>query len=348
MAAAPTYSFVIPVFNEEETLETLYHRLRGVMARMDGEAEVILVDDGSKDRSYPAMLRLHQLDPRFKVVHLSRNFGHQLAITAGIDLAAGQAVIVMDSDLQDPPEVVLEMAERWRDGYEVVYGVREDRSTDGWFKRTTASGFYRLIRRLTDVEIPMDVGDFRLIDRRAVEAFKGMREGSRFVRGMFGWMGFRQVGVPYSRAERHAGTTKYPLRKMLRLAGDGVVGFSRTPLRMALDVGFFFSLSAIVGGAVAIFLRLFGIYTVPGWASVVFVVCLLGGIQLALMGVMGEYIGRTYLEVMHRPLYVVSELHGVPVPLDPVPRSLIAQQRTVPAILGMDPHDLRDRTASGS
>ena len=205
---APTYSIVVPVHNEQSTLPALYERLTQLLGRLDGETEVLLVDDGSTDLSYPVMVELHRRDSRFRVVHLSRNFGHQVAITAGIDLARGQAVAVMDADLQDPPEVILDMAAKWREGYEVVYGVRQDRTSDSWFKRTTASLFYRTLRRLTDVEIPTDVGDFRLIDRRAVEAFKGMREGSRFVRGMFGWMGFRQIGVPYKRAERCAGETK--------------------------------------------------------------------------------------------------------------------------------------------
>jgi dolichol-phosphate mannosyltransferase len=240
----------------------------------------------------------------------------------------------MDADLQDPPELILEMASKWREGYEVVYGVRQDRTTDGWFKRTTASLFYRTLRRLTDVDIPPDVGDFRLIDRRAVEAFKGMREGSRFVRGMFGWMGFRQIGVPYKRVERSAGETKYPMRKMLRLATDGMVGFSRVPLRLALNAGFLCSGLALIGGTLALILRFAGIYTVPGWASVVFVVSLLGGMQLAVMGMMGEYIGRTYEETMRRPLYIVSDLHGVAVPLEATSRSVIAQPRTVATVLG--------------
>jgi glycosyltransferase involved in cell wall biosynthesis len=346
--ANPTYSFVIPVYNEEPTLPVLYERMCGLLARLDGDAEVILVDDGSRDCSYPIMIELHARDPRFKVVHLSRNFGHQLAITAGIDLAEGRAVVVMDADLQDPPEVVLEMSALWRQGYEVVYGVREDRTSDSWSKRVTASVFYRTLRRLTDVDIPMDVGDFRLIDRRAVEALKGMREGSRFVRGMFGWMGFRQIGVPYKRAVRHAGDTKYPFRKMVKLAVDGMVGFSRVPLRLALNIGFLFSALAILGGGLALVSKVFGIYTVPGWASVIFVVCLLGGLQLAVMGMMGEYIGRTYEEAMHRPLYIVSDLHGVRASLESVPRSLIAQPRTVASILGDDTIDLRPDVARNS
>ena len=341
---APTYSIVVPVHNEESTLPALYERLTQLLGRLDGETEVLLVDDGSTDLSYPLMMELHRRDSRFRVVHLSRNFGHQVAITAGIDLAQGQAVAVMDADLQDPPELILDMATKWREGYEVVYGVRQDRGTDTWFKRTSASIFYRTLRRLSDVEIPMDVGDFRLIDRRAVEAFKGMREGSRFVRGMFGWMGFRQIGVPYKRAERCAGETKYPTKKMLKLAIDGMVGFSRVPLRLALNIGFLFSVLALLGGTVAIGLRVAGIYTVPGWASVVFVVSLLGGLQLAVMGMMGEYIGRTYEETMRRPLYIISDLHGVTVPLEGANRAVVAQPRTVATLLG--DIELRDTVRS--
>ena len=305
------YSIVVPVHNEELTLPHLHCRLAGLLERLDGEGEVLLVDDGSRDRSYVMMKSIHRLDPRFKVVHLSRNFGHQVAITAGMDLAEGDAVVVMDADLQDPPEVVLEMARLWREGYEVVYGVRQDRTSDSWFKRKSASAFYRLLRRLTDVDIPAEVGDFRLVDRRALDAFKEMEEGSRFVRGMFSWMGFRQIGVPYARAPRHAGETKYPLRKMLYLAVDGVVGFSRVPLRMALNAGLAAAALAVFGGMAALLLRLLGVFVVPGWASVIFVVCFLGGVQLAVLGVMGEYIGRTYEEVICRPLYIVDALHGV-------------------------------------
>ncbi len=236
-SARVTYSFVIPVHNEQAVLPALRERLVQALALLDGDAEVIFVDDGSTDLSWTAVTAFHAQDHRFKGVRLSRNFGHQVAITAGMDLAAGQAVVVMDADLQDPPEVVLEMAARWRDGYEVVYGLREDRSTDSRFKRTTARAFYRILGRLTDVDIPEDVGDFRLIDRRALEAFLSMREGSRFVRGMFAWIGFRQVGVPYRRDARYAGETKYPIKKMVRLAGDGVIGFSRVPLRIALKLG---------------------------------------------------------------------------------------------------------------
>ena len=344
-----TYSFVIPVFNEEATLRALHARMSGLLERLDGDAEVLLIDDGSRDDTYRMLIELNGRDPRFKVVQLSRNFGHQLAITAGLDLAEGDAVIVMDADLQDPPEVVPTMIAKWREGYDVVYGVRDDRSSDGWFKRVSAETFYRALRRLTDIDVPFNAGDFRLIDRRAVEAFKQMREGSRFVRGMFAWMGLKQVGVPYQRSERYAGTTKYPFRKMLRLATDGVVGFSRVPLRLALKIGFLCSALAFVGGATAMTLKLTDLYTVPGWASVVCIVCFLGGLQLGVLGVMGEYLGRIYEDVMHRPLYIVRGLHGVVPVLEGAPRAVMAAPRTVPALLGSmplldvrQPVDLRD------
>ena len=236
--AEPEYSLVIPIFNEEDTVPELVTRLTGVLERLDGDAEVILVDDGSSDASYERMQAAHDADPRFKLLRLSRNFGHQIAVTAGLDVAAGNAVIVMDADLQDPPEVALDLAARWRDGYDVVYAVREEREGDTAFKRATASGFYRLFRRMSDVDVPLDVGDFRLVDRRALDAFRSMRESNRYVRGMFSWIGFRQVGVPFRREERYAGETKYPLRKMLKFATDGIVSFSAYPLRLALKVGF--------------------------------------------------------------------------------------------------------------
>jgi dolichol-phosphate mannosyltransferase len=283
---------------------------------------------------------LHSADPRFKGLRLSRNFGHQVAITAGMDLAVGEATVVMDADLQDPPEVVLEMAQRWREGYEVVYGIREDRSTDSWFKRSSASLFYAILDRLTDVEIPRDVGDFRLIDRRAVEAFKSMREGDRFVRGMYSWIGFRQIGVPYQRAERHAGETKYPLKKMLRLAADGMIGFSRVPLKIALNLGALFAVLALLGGMAVVGLKMFG-GTVPGWTSLLVAICFLGGLQLAVLGVIGAYLGRTYEETLGRPLYIVSQLRGIGFPIAPPARSVIAEPATVATLLGKTV-DIRD------
>lgn len=327
----PTYSLVIPVFNEAEGLMVLFDRLEALLGSLDAPAEVLLVDDGSDDGSFEIICDLHERDPRFKVIRLSRNFGHQTAITAGMDLALGDAIVVMDADLQDPPEVVLEMAERWREGYEVVYGVRNDRSIDTRFKRTTAEWFYRGLNRLTEVEIPRDVGDFRLIDRRALGAVLAMREGSRFVRGMVASVGFRQIGVPYRRDARFAGETKYPLRKMIRLATDGVVGFSRVPLRIALQLGFIVAGLSIAGGCFALIMKLVGLFTVPGWSSLLFAICLLGGIQLVVLGVIGEYLGRTYEESLDRPIYIVSDLAGIPVSAPTRSRrSIIAPPRRQP------------------
>lgn len=331
---SPTYSLVIPVHNEEETLPELRRRLLPVLDRLDGPAEVLLVDDGSTDRSWPMMLQLHGEDSRFKGIQLSRNFGHQVAITAGMDLAQGEAVVVLDADLQDPPEVILEMAEKWRLGYEIVYGIRDDRTTDSWFKRTTADVFYRGLNRLSDVEIPKHVGDFRLIDQRAVEAFRSMREGARFVRGMYSWVGFRQIGVTYRREARHAGETKYPVKKMMRLAGDAVLGFSRAPLILAMKLGALTACVSIAGAFVALLVKAFGWFAVPGWTSILFAVCLIGGVQLSFLGIIGQYVGRTYEESMNRPLYIVSHLLGARAPLSTPGRAVIAEPASVATILG--------------
>jgi polyisoprenyl-phosphate glycosyltransferase len=307
--AKPVYSIVIPVYNEEESLPELYLQLTALIDRLDGEAEVLLIDDGSSDDSCSIMVKISNHDPRFKVLELSRNFGHQIAITAGMDASSGQAVIIMDADLQDPPEVVLEMAAKWRDGYDVVYGVREERENETWFKRVTAALFYRLLRKLTDLNIPVDVGDFRLVDRKALDAFRSLREHNRYIRGMFSWIGFKQTGVRYRRLGRFAGTTKYPFKKMLKLALDGVLSFSVIPLRLALHFGLLMSALSFVAGLWALGARLWGtVY--PGWTSVVLLVTFLGGIQLALFGVLGEYIGRIYDEVRNRPIYLVRNAHG--------------------------------------
>ena len=306
----PEYSLVVPIFNEEQTLSELVRRLRLLLDRLDASAEVVLVDDGSSDRSYDLMLAAREADSRFKVLRLSRNFGHQIAITAGMDVAAGNAVIVMDADLQDPPEVVLEMAARWREGFDIIYGVREARPGETHFKKTTASAFYRLLRRISNIDVPLDVGDFRLVDRRALEAFKAMRETNRYVRGMFSWIGFRQVGVSFQRDERFAGDTKYHLTKMLKFATDGVVSFSAAPLRLALNLGFIVSALSFVLGLVAVVFKLAGLYSIPGLASIAVFVAFLGGMQLLVLGLMGEYIARIHDEVKDRPLYIVRDTHG--------------------------------------
>jgi len=305
------FSFVVPVFNEQETLPELQARLAAVMDSLDGPCEAIVVDDGSSDGTYPMLLRIHGDDPRFKVVRLTRNFGHQVAITAGLDLASGEAVIIMDGDLQDPPEVAGELIARWQEGYEIVYGVRQDRSVESRWKRALGAAYYRVLRALTDIEIPVDTGDFRLVDRKALSAFQTLREQHRYVRGMFAWVGFSQIGVPYIREKRHAGETKYPLRKQLRLAGDGVVSFSNTPLRVALFAGFVVSCAAFVFGAVAIGLKLFGYQGLsPGWTSLVVIVSFLAGIQLLVLGTLGLYVASISDEVKRRPLYLVRDAYG--------------------------------------
>jgi len=308
--ARPRYSVVIPVYDEAEILPQLYERLRTVLDELDGDWELILVDDGSRDGSYALMVELHGRDPRVRVLRFSRNFGHQIALTAGLDRALGEAVITMDGDLQHPPETIPELVGRWREGNEIVYGVMSARAGETWFKRVTSNAFYRLLRRLTDVEMPAAAGDFRLIDRKALDAFRALRESNRYVRGMFSWIGFRQTGVPYVCAERPGGRSKYTPRRMLKLASDAIVGFSTLPLRLALNLGFVVSALSIVFGLSALATKLAGGFAVPGWASIMILVGLVGGIQLIVIGVIGEYIGRIYDEVKQRPLYFVSASHG--------------------------------------
>jgi polyisoprenyl-phosphate glycosyltransferase len=323
----PTYSLVVPAYNEEGVIVELAMRLGELMDSLDAEAEAILVDDGSSDRTYELMLEIARSDSRFKLVRLSRNFGHQIALTAGVDLTAGDAVIILDADLQDPPEVVHELAARWREGYDVVYAIRDMREGETWFKRATAAWFYRAFNRISEVKVPLDVGDFRLVDRRVLDVFGRMRESNRFVRGMFSWIGLRQTGVLYKREERYAGETKYPLRKMLRFAVTGLISFSPAPLRFALRVGFIVSLVSFALGLWSVFVKLTGLYAVPGWTSIVVVVTFIGGIQLIVLGVIGEYTGDIHAEVKNRPLYVVGELENfTSVPELPV-RALVARRR---------------------
>jgi polyisoprenyl-phosphate glycosyltransferase len=304
------YSIVIPIYNEEESFGVLVARLREVMAQLDGPAEVVLVDDGSVDRSFELMVAVNAADPRFKVLQLSRNFGHQIAITAGMDVAAGDAVIVMDADLQDPPEVILQMAARWQEGFEVVYAVRERREGESLFKRKTATVFYGLQRRLAEIDQPVEVGDFRLVDRRALDAFLQMRERNRYVRGMFSWVGFRQAEVRYSRGARAAGESKYPLRKMVRLALDGFIGFSTAPLRFALSLGLFMAVASVAYGVVVVALKLAGVANTPGYASLLVTITFLSGVQLTVIGMVGQYVARIYDEARARPLYLVREARG--------------------------------------
>jgi polyisoprenyl-phosphate glycosyltransferase len=308
------YSIVIPIYNEEETFPELIKRVSEVIDLLDGPAEVVLVDDGSRDSSYQLMVEASLRDPRFKVVQLSRNFGHQLAITAGMDASSGQAVIVMDADLQDPPHVILEMAAKWQEGYEVVQAVRERRDGETIFKKTTATVFYNLLRRIAEIEQPVDVGDFRLVDRKALDAFLQMRESNRYIRGMFSWIGFRQTAVPYTRAPRHLGRSKYPLRKMLRFASDGIIGFSTAPLRLALGAGLLLATASVCYGLVAIALKLAGLPYVPGYASLLVTITFLSGVQLIMLGMVGQYVARIYDEARGRPLYLVRDARGFTAP----------------------------------
>ncbi|MFQ5595546.1 MAG: glycosyltransferase family 2 protein [Anaerolineae bacterium] len=306
----PVLSIVAPVYNEEVILPELYRRVTAVMEEAGESYELVLVNDGSRDRSLEIMRELHEQDPRVKVINFSRNFGHQVAITAGADYARGDAVIIIDSDLQDPPEAILDLVKRWREGYEVVYAVRSEREGETWFKEFTASLFYRLIAGITNVDIPLDTGDFRLMDRRVVAAMKQMREQHRFMRGLSSWVGFKQTGVEYVRRQRYAGETKYPFRKMLKFAVDGITSFSYLPLQLATYFGFFVAILSLVGIVVAIGLRLSGSIALYGQASTLVAVLFLGGVQLIFLGIIGEYLGRIYDEVKGRPLYIVAEALG--------------------------------------
>jgi len=307
MAEEITYSIAAPVFNEIEIVSEFYRRVKDVMEALGEPWELILVDDGSADGSTEKILELAALDSHVKPVIFARNFGHQIAITAGIDHAQGEAIIILDADLQDPPEVIPDLIERWKEGYEVVYAVRAEREGESFFKKITASVFYRLIYRITDVKIPLDTGDFRLLDQQAADILREMRERHRFPRGMAAWIGFRQIGVPYKRAARFAGETKYPFKKMLRLALDAITGFSYFPLQLATYFGFFCAGVSAVAIPVVIVLRLTGYQAFLGQATTLIAVLFLGGVQLISLGIVGEYLGRIYSEVKGRPLYITRK-----------------------------------------
>ncbi|KDA53733.1 MAG: glycosyltransferase family 2 protein [Acidobacteriota bacterium] len=302
-------SVVVPVFNEEENLPELYRRLTAVLGTAASSWEILFVDDGSRDRSWEIIRGLAENDPRVRGLRFSRNFGHQMAFAAGLDHARGQAVVIMDADLQDPPELIPQLLAKHREGFEVVYAVRTARHGETFFKRLTAKLFYRLLARITSVQIPLDTGDFRLMGRRAVEAFRRLPERHRFTRGLVAWLGFPQTGVPYERAPRHAGTTKYPLRKMLRFAVDAITSFSHVPLQLATWLGFIVSGFAFFYILVVIALKFAGI-SWPGYTSIMAAILFLGGVQLVMVGLLGEYVGRIYDEVKHRPLYLVAEEAG--------------------------------------
>lgn len=300
------FSIIVPVYNESSCLDELHQRITQVMSSQGEEWELILVDDGSQDGSTEIIRKLAKADPHVRPVIFARNFGHQIAVTAGMDYSRGQALVIIDADLQDPPEVILDLIAKWREGYEVVYAVRAEREGESWFKTFSASMFYRVIYRITDVKIPLDTGDFRLLDKKVVNILNKMRERHRFLRGMSAWVGFRQIGVPYKRAARFAGETKYPLSKMLKLALNAITGFSYFPLQLATYVGFFAAGISILAIPIVIFMRIAGSQAFFGQASALIAVLFLGGVQLISLGILGEYLGRVYDEVKGRPLYIVS------------------------------------------
>lgn len=307
----PTLSIVVPCFNEEAVINETHRRLCALRDALgDASLELVYVDDGSRDGTLAALRALAAADPAVRVVAFARNFGHQIAVTAGIDAARGDALVIIDADLQDPPEVIPEMLAKWREGYDVVYGTRLDRPGESWFKLVTARAFYRLLNQVSDVPIPLDTGDFRLISRRVAETLRAMPERDRFVRGMVSWVGFRQFALPYRRAARFAGETKYPLRKMFRFATDGILSFSSTPLQLSVALGLLSAALALVGIVYALVLRVFTDIWVEGWTALMIAVLFIGGVQLISVGILGAYVGRIYNEIKRRPLYVVQERIG--------------------------------------
>lgn len=307
MNTRPTFSIIAPIYNEIDNITTLYERVTAVMDPTDEPWEFVMIDDGSSDGSTEAILELRRKDSKIVPVIFARNFGHQIAVTAGLDYSQGEAVIIIDADLQDPPEVILDLIGKWREGYEVVYATRSKREGESWFKLFTAAAFYRLIQRITDVDLPMNTGDFRLLDRKVVEVMNQMRERHRFLRGMSVWVGFKQTGVEYERAERFAGETKYPLKKMFRLASDAITGFSYFPLQLATYMGFLAAGTGILAILVMIVLGLTGSQLFYGQGVTLIAVLFLGGIQLISIGMLGEYVGRLYDEAKSRPLYIVRK-----------------------------------------
>ncbi len=311
MESRPVYSIVAPVYNEEGNIFPLFDRISAVMESLGEPWELILVNDGSRDNSLQLMRELQARAPQVRVLSFSRNFGHQIAVTAGLDYADGQAVILIDADLQDPPEIIPQMIERWKEGYDVVYAVREKREGESWFKLQTARLFYRLVYRIAEIEIPLDTGDFRLMDRRVVIALRHMPEHNPYIRGMTSWVGFRQTGVTYVREQRRWGETHYPLGKMFRFALDAITGFSFFPLQVAMHVSLALAVIAVLAIPVVALLRLAtGQLIFEGQATTLIVLLLLSSFQLFFFYIMGQYIARIYDEVRRRPLYVIAEAYG--------------------------------------
>ncbi len=301
------YSIIAPIYNEIGNIPELYRRVKETLEKTGEEWELLLIDDGSTDGSTDEIRKLAVMDEHLKPVIFARNFGHQIAVTAGLDYSQGRAVVIIDADLQDPPEVILDLIAKWKEGYEVVYAQRSAREGETWFKLFTASLFYRLIYRITDVNIPMDTGDFRLLDRKVVDVIVQMRERHRFLRGMSVWVGFKQAGITYKRASRYSGVTKYPMKRMIRFASDAITSFSYFPLQVAMYLGFVSAGLAIIAIPVVVIMRIVGSHAFLGQATTLIAVLFLGGVQLISLGILGEYIGRLYDEAKGRPLYIVRE-----------------------------------------
>jgi dolichol-phosphate mannosyltransferase len=307
----PKYSFIVPIYNEEDTLFEMYRRVRAVMDQMDGSVELVLVNDGSRDRSLSLMRELHEKDPQVCYLSLARNFGHQVAVTAGLNFVRGQAIVILDADLQDPPELIPALVEKWQQGYQVVYAQRTKRRRESWFKRLPAYVFYRLMRRLADVDIPVDTGDFCLMDRQVVDVLNTMPERNRYIRGLRSWVGLQQTSVYFEREPRFAGEVKYTFRKSLSLAVNSLVSFSRLPLRLSTYVGLLAAVAAVLMAVLVLYWRIVDPNSpLTGFASIMIAIFFLGAVQLVSIGILGEYVGRIYEEVKGRPLYVLSEVAG--------------------------------------
>lgn len=308
---SPKYSFIVPIYNEEENIHEMYKRLSLVMDRMNGSAELCLVNDGSRDRSLYLMRELHQKDPRVVYLSLARNFGHQIAVTAGLNFVRGEAIVILDADLQDPPELIPQMVEKWRLGYQIVYAQRTERRQESWFKRFTAFTFYRILQKLADVNIPTDTGDFCLLDRRIVDLLNSMPERNRYIRGLRSWVGFNQIAIPFERDPRFAGDVKYTFKKSLALAINGIVSFSKVPLRISTYMGLFAGMISLLMCGLVLYWRIFVPHSpLTGITIVLMAIFFLGAIQLFSIGILGEYVGRTYEEVKARPLYTLAEVAG--------------------------------------
>jgi len=308
----PKYSFIVPIYNEEKTLSELYRRMSAVMEQLDEPVELILVNDGSRDSSLQLLRSLHQKDPRICYLSLARNFGHQIAVTAGLNFVRGQVIVILDADLQDPPELIPEMIEKWRQGYQVVYAQRTQRRRESWFKRFSAYCFYRLLKRLADVDIPTDTGDFCLLDRQVVDVLNAMPERNRYIRGLRSWVGFQQTFVRFERDPRFAGNVKYTFGKSLALAVNGLVSFSKVPLRLSTYVGLLAAVAAILMAILVLYWRIVVPHSpLTGFTIILVAIFFLGAVQLVSIGILGEYVGRIYEEVKGRPLYTLAEVGGL-------------------------------------